>query len=268
MLKIFLSKFWIIWTEKMNSERKIDALEKQWIYAILPENKPGYKSIRDKIKNAFVLRRQPLSDDPVQDSYKLILAPESCTVNNTADTYATTPISTGKIKYENMEVYLAVSSFEDDVFEIEISKDQSNDSPGKLLNVETFAKWEPGMKAPFDNSEVREIEAVKNKYTLAIAPALKRIWLYEYATGINYLIPLSNFFNELTRSKNIQSPEIVGNPNYLFTNLNKFEDADFIRGLYFYNKYIRRLDIDLELKEKPKRKSLFSLFSLLKTKKR
>ncbi|MGK9368538.1 hypothetical protein ACSSWA_06535 [Melioribacter sp. Ez-97] len=250
-----------------NSEKNIDALEKQWIYAILPEDKPGYNSIRNKIENSIVLKRQTLSGDPVQGSYKLILAPAGYDGNN-PDTYSTTPISTGRIKYDNAEVYITISSYEDDVFEVEIAKDMSEGSPGKLLSVETYAAWEPGMKAPFDNSDVREIEAVKNKYTLAVAPVLKRIWLYEYETGINYLIPLSNFFNELMRSRKIQYPEIVSNPNYLFANLDKFEDADFIRALYFYNKYIRRLDLQLELKEKPERKSLFGLFSLLKTKKR
>ncbi len=252
----------------MNFDTKINTFEKRWLFAILPENKPGYRSIRNKIENSFVSKRIVLSEEQSQVSYKLILVPENNTGKNNPDTYATTPISVGIIKYENAEVYITVSSLEDDIFEIEISKDEKFSQYGKLLSIETYANWEPGTKAPFNNSKVREIDIVKNKYVLAVAPSLKRIWLYEYETGINYLIPLSNFFNELVRSKNIQSQEIVVNPNYLFTNLNKFKDEDFIRGLYFYNKYIRRLDIKIELSERPKSRSIFGLFSLLKTKKR
>ncbi|MGK9475203.1 hypothetical protein [Melioribacter sp. OK-6-Me] len=252
----------------MNFDTKINTLEKKWLFAILPENKPGYRSIRNKIENSFVLKRIDLSNEQIQDSYKLILVPKNNSGKNNLDIYATTPISVGRIKYENAEVYITISSLEDDVFEIEISKDEKLSQYGRLLNIETFANWVPGVKAPFDNSRVREIEIVKNKYLLAIAPQLKRIWLYEFETGLNYLIPLSNLFNEIMRAKKIQSPKIVGNPDYLFENIDEFEDEDFIRGLYFYNKYIRRLDIKLELNEIPKSKSIFDLFSLFKTKKR
>jgi hypothetical protein len=45
-----------------------------------------------------------------------------------------------------------------------------------------YPEWVPGMKAPGDGSDVREV-VVDEKHVLVLAVVHKRLWLYDNETG-------------------------------------------------------------------------------------
>jgi hypothetical protein len=103
----------------------------------------------------------------------------------------------------------------------------------------------PGNKSPEDESTVKEIQISGGTYTFVIASESKRIWLHERETGINFIIPVTNYFNELMRYKNIRDPKIALNPSSLFLNLNSYSNSDLSNALINYDKYLRRFSLKL-----------------------
>ncbi len=113
--------------------------------------------------------------------------------------------------------------------------------------------------------KVREIVIVPDKYVLAISQVEKRIWVYGFETGINYLIPLSNFYNQLMIYKNIRDPKIALKPNLFFEKLqSEYTDIELRNTFITYNKYLRKLDIREELVNANPVKGKGKLFGIFK----
>jgi hypothetical protein len=100
------------------------------------------------------------------------------------------------------------------------------------------------MKDPEMQSAVREIIIVPGKYLLAIAGTAKKMWLHEFENGVNHLLPVSNFYNELMRLNNIRDPKIILSPGRLFENLPAYDDQQIISAFLSYNKYLKKIDIE------------------------
>ena len=114
-----------------------------------------------------------------------------------------------------------------------------------------------------DNSDVREI-IINDDYILAIAPQHKKIWLHEKESGVNFLLPVTNFYNELMRVCNIRDTKIALRPASFFEIHNQFTDDQLILAFFSYNKYLKRVNIDYTLLDKihhKKRKSILLVFS-------
>ncbi len=87
---------------------------------------------------------------------------------------------------------------------------------------------------------------------LSIAPAHKKIWLYEYETGVNHLIPVTNLYNYLMIVKNIRDIKVAGNQNLFFKDLNSFSDSEIISAFILYNNYFKRFNLNLPGKNREK----------------
>ncbi|KUG26134.1 hypothetical protein ASZ90_004028 [hydrocarbon metagenome] len=119
------------------------------------------------------------------------------------------------------------------------------------------------MKSPPDKSDIREVHLEKNKIVIAIAAYSKRVWVYESNTGVNHLIPVTNFYNEIMRVKNERNPKIALEVKRLFTNLDELTDKEIIQGFLSYNKYLNKIKIDYSLflsKDKSEKKSFLNIF--------
>jgi hypothetical protein len=154
--------------------------------------------------------------------------------------------------------------FENQV-EIDIKSINGEMIPDDLNNaiVWTYSNWVPGQKAPHDNSPVREIPIIKKEIILAIAPAHKKVWVYNSQSGINHFIPVTNFYNELMILLSNKDPETALDPGRIFTNLDEFSDEQLINGFIIYNKRWQRVEINTQLldnKSGEKKKSFLGLF--------
>jgi hypothetical protein len=154
---------------------------------------------------------------------------------------------------------ISIHEFFDNKIEVSISNISGEEIPDSLTVVSrwSYSYWKPGAASPFEGDSLREIDIAKTKgaLVLALSPKNFSLWLYEAKTGLNRIIPVTNFINELLRGNTTVDKSRGINIAYVFENLNKFTDGEFIKALVQYNKQWRKaelLDSDVVLAEEKK----------------
>jgi hypothetical protein len=211
--------------------REISNIEKKCLFHILPENKPGYNLYRNKINNILVIGDGSFGEG---DYILGAIEPDPDLSFPSAPVFALGTFYTGSDQFD-----VIVHEEIENKIEVWFGKDV-NEITGDALNVKSYSYWVPGMKSPFSESKVREITIKPNEYILAVVPEEKKIWLYIYNSGVNHLIPVSNYYNSLMLYRNERNAEKVLNPNLFFNNLGLYNDQELILALELYNKYMRR----------------------------
>lgn len=244
---------------KLNSNeefpRKPAEDEKYLLFEILPSHKSGYNYYRNRIEELFIIGYGRFGKS------NLIFGKENMKTDISGPSMPV--LASGTIKIEDDEIDVTVHEEFEDQIETDISPKHSDQLPGNInvLSKWSYSEWNPGDPAPFDKSYVKEVGILPGKYILAIAPSHRKIWLHETETGINYLIPVSNFFNELMAVKSIRDSRIALKPNKLFSEIANYTDNNFINAFIKYNTYMRRINFDFSQikihdEQKPKRKRL------------
>lgn len=225
--------------------------EKKYLFSVLPENKPGYKSYREKINELSVIGYGRFGGT------NLILGKE----NEKPDlSIPSSPVfAAGYVIYDSVEVYIVIHEEEFDQIEIDISETILSDEikEKKEINRWNYSEWKPGDRAPNDNGMVRQVDLSVDNYILAFAPTHKKIWVHNSATGINHFIPSGIFYNELMSIKGIRESKIVLNYNLLFEKLSEFGDNELFSAFINYNKLKRRIKFDYNQVEIKKEKESF-----------
>lgn len=221
--------------------RDLSAEEKELLFSALPENKIGYKHYRNKIEQMIVLGHGRFGGG----NYILGKLDSELDLESSS-----TPIfAISKIVYGDHEIYITIHHENDDQIEIDIQNIEMTTKIGELKEKYrwTYSNWIPGQKAPYDNSDVREIHLILKSLVLVIASAHRKIWVYNAKDEVNYLIPVTNFYNELMLLMEERDPEVALNPNRLFTSLASFDDEKLGQAFLLYNKYWNRIDVDYSL---------------------
>lgn len=218
--------------------RELTNQEKYLLFSVLPENKPGYMSYREKINELMVTGYGRSKNN------NFILGKR----NTVPDlSVSSSPVfATGTVKIPKDEIDILINEEVEGEIEFELSLKHSEIIPGDINNLTSwsYSDWNPGDKSPNDSCEVREVIISNGNYFLVFAPTHKKIWLHESKSGVNYLIPLTNFYNELMGYKRIKDPKEALNPGLLFQKLNDYPDIDLINAFVLYNKYMRRFSTD------------------------
>jgi hypothetical protein len=222
--------------------RNLSIQEITLLNSILPENKPGYKKYRERISRLVVTGLGKFG------SSNLILGKADREPDLSAPP---TPIfASGTVISREAEIDITIHSEANDEIEVDISpKNTREEEPIieenlQIIDSWSYSDWVPGEKAPHDNSEIREIIIIPERYLLAIAPGHKKIWLHEYFTGVNHLIPVTNFHNQLMMLKNIRDISLISNHALFFKNLSSYSDKEIISAFILYNNYFKRFSID------------------------
>ncbi len=238
--------------------RKLTDREIDWILWMLPENKPGYKVYRDMIKEMMVVGYGKFEPD------NLILGQPENKPNEEA--FFTPIISLGQIEMEGAKIQISIHKAYKNQIQVDIVNLTSDEIPRKNfveLRRWSYAYWVPGEVSPATGQSVREVKIFSKKESnlvLVISPSDKKIWLHEVDSGINHIIPITNFFNELLRRRKGIVDRVSGlNVNFIFENIGKFTDADINNAFISYSKLFGKVDTGAydEIVEK---KGLFSLF--------
>ena len=239
--------------------REIKETEKKLLYTVLPENKPGYKLYRDMIERYKVIGFGRFGGN------NLILGEG----NSVPDlSIPLMPVfAVGNVKCKDCEINVIIHEEIDDEIEIDISTKTREAIPQNIDIIDNwnYSEWNPGDGAPYDNSAVREVELLKDKFLIVIAVEHKKMWIHKFEDGVNLLIPTGKYYNNLMLIKNIRDSKIVLNPNRLFENLQEFSDSDLISAFLLYNKNIKRIEIDYSDFERTtsnkKKKKLFGFLN-------
>ena len=239
--------------------RTLKEIEKELLFSILPFDKPGYKIYREKINNKYVIGFGRFGET------NLVLG-------NKEDKFSIQDASAaifaaGSVIYNEGKIEISINEEIDDKIEFDISpKEYEQLCSNTEIKRWNYSEWIPGQTSPKEKSNVREIVIIPGKYILAISSE-KRIWVHESGSGINYLIPLSNFYNQLMLQKNIRDPKFALKPNLFFEqgigNVSDYTDIDLKNTFITYNKYLRKLDIKegiIITKPHKKKTKLFNFF--------
>lgn len=211
--------------------RKLTADELLLLFRILPERKSGYKVFRDLLSGYFLI-----SADKNTGIYIL------CKNNTTEFSLFHMLVFAAGTFSEKENIYdIIIHEEADQIIEVEI------DIKDKIAGFRdaVFSEWDPGNKAPGDDSVVREVVIKENNYILAIAPLQKRIWLHDLEIGVNHFIPAGAFYNDLCFIRNIRDPEIVFKTRMLFSSLDNYKDNELILAFHLYNKSSGKFRIDI-----------------------
>jgi hypothetical protein len=109
----------------------------------------------------------------------------------------------------------------------------------------TYSTWKSNQPSPATGAAVREVR-INDTLRLAIARQEKRLWLHDAATMMNHLIPITNFYNELMRQKNIRDPKIALTTKLFWDELEKYSIGDLRAAFIAYNKVRKKVDVKVE----------------------
>lgn len=221
--------------------RDLTSEEKQYLFSVLPESKPGYLAYRGKINSYVVIGNGRFC----RSNWILGLPSDAPDL-----TISSPPIfALGKIEFDGTWLDITIHEEHFNQIEIDLSFTPEISSIQKLIELKrwSYSDWNLGDKNPEDNSEVKEFILKNNFYLLAVAPLSKKIWLHDYSSGINHLIPLTNFYNELMAVKKIRDPKIALKPERFFTHLNTYSREELGTAFISYNKYMKRLNLNLKI---------------------
>ncbi|RPI18297.1 MAG: hypothetical protein EHM58_06120 [Ignavibacteriae bacterium] len=235
--------------------RKLTALEIEQLNFLLPENIDVYNKYRIRIKSLYVIGQGRLGEG------NYILGK----IGDVPDlSYSSLPVfASGQIVYEDAKVQVTLhEEFDEQIeFSINIIAGDNVSEDSKVTGGWTYSTWKPGDKSPFTGDELRTVNIAekKNEMLLVLSKVNHSIWLYEDAKQYNHIIPVTNFINELLRGNTSIDRTKGINMNYIFDNLNKFKDGDFVKALVQYNKQWHKVNLSkIELKPIKEKASLFS----------
>ncbi|HVO75005.1 MAG TPA: hypothetical protein VMT35_13340 [Ignavibacteriaceae bacterium] len=241
-----------------NFPRDLTIQERMLLDSILPENKPGYKIYKEKMCSLAVTGFGRFG------SGNLILGNREHKPD--VDSPSAPVFAVGTFACPEGEIDITIH--EERFKQIETSISPGSDFnfkgtdllPEELVKVSSwsYSDWIPGEKAPKDNSKIREINLFPSRYLLAIAPLHKKIWLHEYESGVNHLIPVTNFYNYLMIVKDIRDIKIAGNQSLFFKEPDLYSNDDLISAFILYNNYFKRFTLNLPAEREKMKRSLNS----------
>jgi len=234
--------------------RKLSDRETEWLFYLLPEDRPLYAEYRAKINSMLVI------DEGRFGEGNLVLGHEG---DEPDLSYSSLPVfACGQIIYKECCLQVSIHELFDNKIEVSISNISGDKIPGTLTEASkwSYSYWKPGSASPFEGDRLREIDIKKTKgeLVLALSPKNNSVWLYEAKSELNHIIPVTNFINELLRG-NASIDKTKGiNIAYVFENLKKFSDAEFVKALVQYNKQWKKVElVDSDAAIDAEKKGLF-----------
>lgn len=235
--------------------RELTDIEKKFLFYLLPEEKPGYNNYRTKINEMSVI-----GNGRFGETNKILGRPGTALDLS----IPLTPVfAIGAIYEPGKKIDVLIHEEMERQIEFDIS--EKKDISILQNSMWSYSQWQPGSKAPGDNADVREVTILNDLYTLAIATSHKKLWLHCSETGVNHIIPVTNYYNYLMMIKNIRESKIVLTPHLFFTEQKNYYDQELKSAFILYNKYFKRVKIKEDLTQTVDyRKQQKSIFGFLK----
>lgn len=219
--------------------RMLSRRETGWLFYLLPEEIPAYAEYRKRIGSMLVIGEGRFGTG------NLVLGYEG---DKPDLSYSSLPVfACGQVICKECRLQISIHEFFDNKTEVSISNLSGDEIPDELteLGKWSYSYWKPGEPSPFEGDRLREIDISKTKgsLVLALSPQNHSVWLYEAKTGLNHIIPVTNFINELLRGNTSVDKSRGINIAYVFDNLKKFSDSEFVKAAVQYNKQWRKAEL-------------------------
>lgn len=154
-------------------------------------------------------------------------------------------IAYGECDVNGVKLSFSVHEFNiDDQLEVQFSGIFPIPESASVENKWSYSYWKPGDPCPATGRSVKEIR-IPNKsdtviYVLSISPAKKVLWLHHANSGFNQLLPITQFYDELLRTKHIRDARLISHPSSFFDRIDEFSDDEYIKALLEYDKKASR----------------------------
>jgi len=237
--------------------RPLSAREREWIEWILPGDRSEYNQYREAIRSMVVI------GDGRRGEGEVILGNEAALPDFSA------PLSPvfayGAIETNFGTISITVREMLDEQISMEIVSQRSEKIPDDFEEARrwTYSTWNPGAPCPQCGKAVREVamhgvEVESERFVLALCRHDRRLWVYDASTGVNRLIPVTNFYNELMLHKNIRDPKIALDAKLLFSDLETYSDEELTYSFLTYNAIKTKVHIEgkIEAETKHNKRSL------------
>ncbi len=245
--------------------RHLSPREREWISWVLPAERAGYRDVWERIESLDVI------GDGRRGKGEIILGPSD------AQPDLTNPLppvfAYGVIETDAGPISVTIREILEDQVSVEIVNQKSDEVPEKLVERRrwTYSRWSPGQACPQCDQMGREVSMSFEgssvvSLDLAICPADKRLWVHDRGTGVNRLIPVTNFYNELMLHKNVRDPKIALDSKIFFMTLDRYSDADLRSAFQSYNKLKTKVHLGgtIDMGETAKSHRLHKLFQFFR----
>jgi hypothetical protein len=216
--------------------RKLREKELDLIEFVLPADRPGYRQYREWISSMVVL------GEGRRGRGNFILGFEG----DIAD--VTSPLSSviayGMVETTLDKFSITVREHVGRQIDAEIVSARGEEIPAHFEEKRrwTYSLWLPGEPSPVTGLPVHQV-TIEGDLVLAIAKQEKRIWVYDRKSGMNLLIPITNFYNELMLHKSIRDPRVALKSDLFFQSLETYTDAEIRASFIAYNKLKRKVEL-------------------------
>lgn len=220
--------------------RPLTPREREWVDWLLPGDRSGYQTFRSLLEKMVVIGEGRRGKGNIVLGYH----------GDKPDTGSPLPqvFAYGIIEAEEGTFAITIREETGDQIDVEFVNLKGEETPQTITEKRrwSYSYWLPGNACPSCLKSVREISITSqsgDKAVLAICPSDKRLWIFNPLTGVNYLIPITNFYNELMLHKQIRQPNIALDTSYFFSHLSEFSDEDLVYSFAVYNKIRKKVEI-------------------------
>lgn len=224
--------------------RSLRAKEEDLLLSVLPLDRPGYASLRARLRDFVVL-----AEGRRGAGHVILGSP-----GTVPDLGAPLPpvIAFGAAEMTAGTLFITVREPSASQCDIELVSDRGEEVPDHFEEKRrwTYSTWMPGMSSPATGSSVREV-VLEPGVVLAICPSEKRLWVWERSTGMVLLIPVTNFYNELMVQKRVRDPKTALHSALLFERCAVWTDAELRSAFLAYNALRKRVTLKEEVPEQP-----------------
>jgi hypothetical protein len=208
--------------------RELQQAERELLLWVLPADRSGYADYRKYVE------QWPIAAVGRRGEGNFILAEPGWNV----DTDSPLPPVFAHGVIERTQGNLTVSVRERLGSQLEFELEGSLGALSAEIRRWSFSEWLPSDPCPACRSGVREIRMTTTTgqiHFLVVCSRDRRMWVYDGRSGVNALIPITGFYNELMLQTGIKDPNIALEPKHLFETSPRHSDADLIRAFAAYN---------------------------------
>lgn len=215
--------------------RDLTNQERDLLWWVLPEGRPGYARLRDLVASMRVVGAGRRGEG------NYILGPAG--MNPDVDSPLPSVFAFGVV--ETARGICSVTVREEFAGQVEF---EIVDPPqaGEVRRW-SYSSWVPGSSCPQCDRGVREVAMTTetgHRVTLAICAGDRRLWVHEGRTGVCRPVPVTLYYSELMRRTGVRDPKLALQSSRLFDRLPEFDDDALAVAFIAYNRVRSKVRVD------------------------
>lgn len=219
--------------------RRLSVEELSLLDWLLPSDRAGYRYYRERIESSVVLGNGRWGEGDY------ILGRDGDIVDLSGPMERV--FAFGVVEYATHRLNVTVHEEAAEQIEVQFATIGNASEGADETRRYCFSYWNPGDRSPKTNGFVREIAFASNAtipaFILCIAREDEKLWLFDAASGVNHLVPLTNFHNELMLHLRVRDPKYVHRPKDFFALHESYADADLIAAFIRYNRSWKKVEL-------------------------